>query len=526
MIDLQIGLDTFRPIAARTLEDHSMHSETYRVPEETALAIAGARRRGGRIVAVGTTVVRTLESAVDESGAVEVGSGTTSLFIVPGHEFRAVDAVLTNFHAPRTTLVVLIAALIGPGWRDVYRLALDRGYRFLFFRRRDVHRESRESMTGPVWWERDGADGAARSGVLHTPHGDVPTPAFMPVGTRGSVKTLDSGDLEAISTEIVLANTYHLMLRPGAETVASLGDLHGFMAWPRPILTDSGGYQVFSLSPDVDDEGVVFKSSYDGSRIELTPERAVGIQESLGADIAMALDVLIGLPAPRADVSAAMERTLRWADRTLAARQRGDQGVFGIVQGGTDPDLRARSAAETAARPFDGFGIGGLSVGEHRHDRNAALEAVMAELPRGKVRYVMGLGDTEGLLDAIGRGADLFDCVLPTRLARHGKVLHPDGDYSIKRREWSADDAPLETDCKCPACRRYSRGYLRHLFSTREPLGPRLVTLHNVWYTLRLMENARGRHRVGRVRCVRRRHHLTKGALIVLRQFHRLPDRH
>ena len=346
-------------------------------------------------------------------------------------------------------------------------------------------------MTRPALWEKSAMEGRARAGVLHTAHGSIPTPAFMPVGTRGAVKTVDSADLERIGADILLANTYHLMLRPGAEVVAGLGELHGFMAWPAPILTDSGGYQVFSLDPQIAEEGVMFKSTYDGARVELTPERAIAVQESLGSDIAMVLDVLVGLPAPREVVEGAMLRTLRWSDRALAARSRPDQAVFGIVQGGADPALRARSAAETAARDFDGFGIGGLSVGESAGERSIALDAAIDELPQDKIRYVMGVGDTEGMLDAIDRGGDLFDCVLPTRLARHGKVLHPDGDFSIRRAEWASNEDPLDKQCGCPTCLRYSRGYVRHLFATKETLGPRLMTLHNLWYALRLVGDAR-----------------------------------
>ncbi|MDJ0663696.1 MAG: tRNA guanosine(34) transglycosylase Tgt [Acidimicrobiia bacterium] len=342
-----------------------------------------------------------------------------------------------------------------------------------------------------VTWEQTGSDGLARTGTLSTPHGHIPTPAFMPVGTRGTVKTLDSGDLERAGADIVLANTYHLMLRPGADTVASLGELHGFMSWPGPILTDSGGYQVFSLEPEITEDGVAFRSTYDGSRVELTPERAVSVQEKLGSDIAMILDVLIGLPATREDTIAAMDRTLRWAERALAAKTRADRALWGIVQGGSDGDLRARSAAATAELGFDGFGIGGLSVGESEAARNRAIEAVVPELPVSAPRYVMGLGDTEGLLDCVARGVDMFDCVLPTRLARHGKVLSRSGDYSVKRAEWATSDRPLSDDCNCVACARYSRGYLRHLFATKEFLGPRLLSVHNLTYTLGLMSDIR-----------------------------------
>jgi queuine tRNA-ribosyltransferase len=353
-------------------------------------------------------------------------------------------------------------------------------------------------MTAPVRWVRAAGDGPARSGVLHTPHGSIPTPAFMPVGTRGTVRLVGAEDLEALGAQIVLANTYHLMLRPGHETVAALGELHRFMGWRGPILTDSGGFQVFSLSPEVDEDGVRFRSSYDGSAVTLTPESAVEVQETLGADVAMVLDVLVGLPAQRHEVEAAMERTLRWSERALAARRREDRALFGIVQGGSDPELRRRSAAETAALGFPGFGIGGLAVGETRHDRNAAIETVVDELPVDAPRYVMGLGDTEGLLDAIARGCDLFDCVIPTRLARHGKALHRRGDFSIKLAAWASSPEPIDESCGCLACRRYSRGYLRHLFTTNELLGHRLLSLHNLWYTLELVAGARDAIAAGR----------------------------
>ncbi len=349
-----------------------------------------------------------------------------------------------------------------------------------------------------VTWRSATTDGKARTGILETPHGEIATPTFMPVGTRGTVKTVDTEDLERVGAEMVLANTYHLMLRPSAETVAALGELHGFMAWPGPILTDSGGYQVFSLNPEISEQGVAFRSTYDGSRVELTPERAIEIQEMLGADVAMILDVLIGLPASREDTIAAMDRTLRWAERAITAKTRGDRALWGIVQGGSDPDLRARSAAATAALGFAGFGIGGLSVGEAPAARNAAVAAVIPELPEDMPRYVMGLGDTEGLLDSVERGVDLFDCVLPTRLARHGKVLSRTGDFSIKRAEWAQADAPIDPDCGCIACRRYSRGYIRHLFGTKEFLGPRLLSLHNLTYTLDLMQRIRAAIAAGR----------------------------
>ena len=342
-----------------------------------------------------------------------------------------------------------------------------------------------------VTWEFEAGDGAARAGWLDTPHGRVATPAFMPVGTRAAVKAVDSSDLVEAGAEIVLSNTYHLMLRPGSSLVARLGGLHRFMAWDRPILTDSGGFQIFSLGPEIDEQGARFRSVYDGSAVGLTPEEAVRIQEELGPDIAMALDVCVGLPAPRALVESEMERTLRWAERGREAHTRADQALFGIVQGGVDPDLRSKSASHTADLGFPGFGIGGLSVGEGVEERNQALEASFAELPDDKPRYVMGLGDTRGLLDAIARGADMFDCVLPTRLARHGKVLTRFGDFNLRTAGFEADDAPIDAACPCHTCARHSRAYLRHLVRMKELSAHRLLTIHNLRYTLDLVSSAR-----------------------------------
>lgn len=326
---------------------------------------------------------------------------------------------------------------------------------------------------------------------MTTPHGDVETPNFMAVGTRATVKTLDTEDLDGLGAQIVLANTYHLMLRPGEDVVADLGELHGFMAWDKPILTDSGGYQVLSLEPKITEEELVFRSTYDGSRVVLSPERSVAVQEALGADIAMVLDVPVNLPASWSATESAMHHTLRWAERSKAAKKRPDRALFGIVQGGVERDLRAQSAKETADIGFPGFGIGGLAVGESPQERAAAVDAVVPELPATAVRYVMGLGDTEGILDAVSRGVDLFDCVLPTRIARHGKALTRNGDLSMKRSEWISDDSPIEEGCPCVACRRYSRGYVRHLINTRELLAGRLLTLHNLTYTYRLMRDIR-----------------------------------
>jgi len=263
------------------------------------------------------------------------------------------------------------------------------------------------------------------------------------------------------------------------------------MAWDKPILTDSGGYQVLSLDPKITEDELIFRSSYDGSKVVLSPERSVEIQEALGADIAMVLDVPVNLPASRGATEREMRRTLRWAERSKAAKQRSDRALFGIVQGGADRGLREISAVETADIGFPGFGIGGLVVGEGEGERAIAIDAVVPALPVDAVRYVMGLGDTEGILDAVGRGIDLFDCVLPTRLARHGKALTRTGDLSMRRTEWTNDASPIEEDCPCIACRRYSRGYIRHLVITKELLANRLLTLHNLAYTYRLMDDIR-----------------------------------
>jgi queuine tRNA-ribosyltransferase len=346
-------------------------------------------------------------------------------------------------------------------------------------------------VTRAASWTPQARDGDARAGTLRVAHGEVPTPAFMPVGTRAAVRGLDSGDLAAVGTSMVLANTYHLMLRPGAEVVAELGGLHGFMGWPGPILTDSGGYQILSLDPRIDEEGAHFHSTYDGSLVRLRPEDAMEVQMLLGPDVAMALDVCVALPSEREEVREAMERTLRWEERALAVHDRADQALFGIVQGGADPDLRAESARRTAELGFVGFGVGGLSVGEGIVERDRALEATFPHLPDGAVRYVMGLGDAEGVLGAVARGADLFDCVWPTRLARHGRVLTPDGDFNLRRARFARDPAPLHHECPCLTCDTHSRAYLRHLLQTRELAVHRLVTIHNLTYTLSLIASIR-----------------------------------
>jgi len=351
-------------------------------------------------------------------------------------------------------------------------------------------------VTGVLRFETTSTAGLARCGLVTTARGSFRTPCFMPVGTRGTVRALSSADLEDLGAEVVLANTYHLMLRPGAEVVAELGDLHGFSAWDGHVLTDSGGYQVFSLEPKVDDDGATFRSTYDGSTHRLTPEEAVRIQQLLGADIQMVLDVCAPLPSPAAVLRQAVERTASWASRAKAAHapavtDGSTQALFGIVQGGTDPALRRESAQRTVEIGFDGYGIGGLSVGESRAEMLPALDAAIGELPTDRPRYLMGVGDPIGIVEGVGLGVDLFDCVLPTRLARHGTILTDAGRLNLRNARYARDAGPLDPTCGCPVCARWSRGYLRHLLQVQEPTSARLLTLHNVHWLLGLVDRCR-----------------------------------
>jgi queuine tRNA-ribosyltransferase len=343
----------------------------------------------------------------------------------------------------------------------------------------------------PLHIEVHATDGTARSGSITTAHGVVRTPCFMPVGTRGAVRTLSSADLEDLEVELLLANTYHLMLKPGGDLVQELGGLHGFASWDRSILTDSGGFQVFSLQPKVDDDGATFRSVYDGSTIRLTPEDAVRVQEQLGADIQMVLDVCPPLPSPDRVVRDAVDRTAQWAARARATHERTDQSLFGIVQGGVDAALRRESAERTVALAFDGYAIGGLSVGEERAAMLEALEAALEVLPTDQPRYLMGVGDPIGLVEAIARGVDLFDCVLPTRLARHGTVLTSGGRLQLKASRHEREEGPLDASCACTVCGRWSRAYLRHLLRVHEPTAARLLTIHNLAWLLGLVASAR-----------------------------------
>jgi queuine tRNA-ribosyltransferase len=357
----------------------------------------------------------------------------------------------------------------------------------------------------PVTLAVSARDGAARAGTATTARGSFPTPCFMPVGTRGAVKLLDAGDLRGLGTEVLLANTYHLMLRPGAERIAALGGLHGFMGWDGQILTDSGGFQVFSLQPSVDDDGVDFRSVYDGSHHRLTPEAAVEAQEALGSDIQMALDVCCALPAPAEEVRAAAERTLAWAGRARGVHRRPDQSLFGIVQGGVSRGLREDCAGRTVELAFDGYAVGGLSVGEPPEEMLPALEASLSPLPPDRPRYLMGVGDPVSLVDAVALGVDMFDCVLPTRLARHGTALSSSGRFQLKASRFALDERPIDERCSCRVCGSHSRAYLRHLLCVGEPTGGRLLTLHNLAWLLALMAEIREAVVAGTLNSLKRR---------------------
>jgi queuine tRNA-ribosyltransferase len=333
----------------------------------------------------------------------------------------------------------------------------------------------------------------ARSGLLQTPHGSVPTPAFMPVGTQATVKGLTPAQIDETGTHMLLANTYHLALRPGDDEVAALGGLHSFMGWNRPILTDSGGFQVFSLAArnQVTDHGVTFRSHLDGSAFELTPERATAIQEKLGADVAMCLDHCPRLPAAKEDIAAAVARTIAWAIRCKTAHGRADQALFGIVQGGPHADLRAECAEALVAQDFDGYAIGGVSVGEGPSLVRQALEITTHLLPADRPRYLMGVGRPQDILDAVATGVDLFDCVMPTRNGRNATCFSDKGYVRLRNASHRGDSRPIEENCTCLACRSFSRSYLRHLFLAREMLGPILATIHNLTFLHRLTSRIR-----------------------------------
>ena len=332
----------------------------------------------------------------------------------------------------------------------------------------------------------------ARRSTFQTPHGPVAMPAFMPVGTQGSVKGLEIEQLRATGTQMLLGNTYHLTLRPGEEVVAALGGLHRFMGWQGPILTDSGGFQLYSLAQrtEVTEDGATFRAHIDGRLLRISPERAVAIQEALGSDVAMVLDHVVALPNEPAVIRDATERTVRWARRCRDAARRPDQALFAIVQGGLDPQLRANCARQLREMGFAGYAVGGLSVGEEPAEMYRVLESTVPELPADRPRYLMGVGRPEDIVQAVRRGIDLFDCVLPTRNGRNAMAFTDEGPLRLRNVRYERDEQPLQDGCPCPACRR-SRGYLRHLFMAGEMLGPILLSIHNVTYYQRLLADAR-----------------------------------
>ncbi|MCA3369035.1 MAG: tRNA guanosine(34) transglycosylase Tgt [Roseomonas sp.] len=343
-------------------------------------------------------------------------------------------------------------------------------------------------------WQHEGQDGAARAGVLHTAHGTVPTPVFMPVGTAGTVKAMTADAVRTTGARMVLGNTYHLMLRPGAERIARLGGLHRFMDWHGPILTDSGGFQVMSLSGlrKMDADGVTFQSHVDGSRHRLTPERSVEIQHLLGADVTMCFDECTPFPATHEQAATSMRLSMRWAARSREAFvPRTGHGLFGIVQGSVFPDLRAESVAALTGIGFEGYAVGGLAVGEGQEAMFTTLECTTPLLPADKPRYLMGVGTPSDLIGAVRRGIDMFDCVMPTRSGRTGRAYTRGGVINIRNARHAEDNRPLDPGCACPACRAHSRAYLHHLFKANEMLGPMLLTWHNIKYYQDLMAELR-----------------------------------
>ncbi len=347
----------------------------------------------------------------------------------------------------------------------------------------------------------DKTDGRARACTIHTAHSTIQTPVFMPVGTVGAVKALDATDLQTfLKPQIILANTYHMYIRPGDDVVAKMGKLHGFTRFPKSFLTDSGGFQAFSLSDNVkiDEGGITFRSHLDGSKHYFTPKKVIDIQHNLGSDIMMILDDLVALPATKERIAASIDRTTRWAKESIdyfrAKQQEGigaDQNIFAIIQGGTDKAFREKSAKELCALDFDGFAIGGLSVGESNKDMYETVEWTTPFMPENKPRYLMGVGTPEDLVENVYRGIDMFDCVMPTRNARNGTLFTSFGKVNIKTAQYTTDEGPIDPECGCMVCQTYSRAYLRHLFRAREFTYFRLATIHNLYYYLDLMKQMR-----------------------------------
>ncbi len=479
-ITLHVGYGTFKPVISKDVARHKLEAEYFEIKEEVAMQLNSVKERGGKIFAVGTTTCRVLEYQTQlvkgSRNKVEKGKGWTNLFIYPPYNFKFVDALITNFHLPKTTLLLLVAAFCGK--------------ELLFKAYEEAIREFNLILAIK-----------ARLGKLITAHGAIDTPCFMPVGTQATVKTLSNQELIDCGVQIVLSNAYHLYLRPGEEVIKEAGGLHKFMGWDRPILTDSGGFQVFSLSVlrKVNDEGVEFRSHIDGSKHLLTPEAIVEFQRMLGSDIIMMLDECVHYPCEYDYARRAMQRTLDWARRSIQKLETLNskleinrvQKLFGIVQGATYKDLRSECAEELVEMDFDGYAIGGLAVGEPGEITREITEFTAALLPEDKPRYLMGVGEPPDLFDAVAVGIDMFDCVVPTRNGRNGTAFTKGGRLLLRNSDYTKDFKPIDEDCGCYTCKAYTRGYIRHLFNTDEILGLRLVSLHNVYFYQHLMNQLR-----------------------------------
>jgi queuine tRNA-ribosyltransferase len=479
---LHVGYGTFQSVRVERVEDHLMEEERIEISGETAEILNGALDEGRRVFAVGTTTVRALESATDDRGRVKRMRGPTDLFIYPGYEFRfPYSGLITNFHLPRSTLLMLVSAYAGlETMLSSYSEAVARGYRFY-------------SLGDGMIIQGEGTDGGARTGVLSTTHGDVPTPVFMPVATGGSVRTLSPDEVWETGARALIANSYSLLVRPGVEAVEEAGGLHGFMGWPGAIFTDSGGFQMVRKGFLVrkDDRVVVFRDHVKGSVRELTPEGVVELQERLGSDVAMVLDDCPPAGAPREVVEDAVRRTSLWAHQCLDARGRKDQLLFAISQGGIMDDLRLTSSKELAAMDFDGYGIGGLSIGEPVEEMWRVIDASMDQLPVNAPRYLMGVGSPREVIGAITRGVDVFDAAYPTRVARHGTVLTRGGRFDITRGKNSGKKEPLDSRCGCRVCQDVDRAYVHHLWRSKDTRWMELLSFHNLHLMQDLVSGAR-----------------------------------
>jgi queuine tRNA-ribosyltransferase len=482
-----VGAGTFLPVKTDVVSEHKMHAEFGEVPAAVADALNAVRAAGGRIVCVGTTSLRLLESATGEDGVIKPFADETAIFITPGYRFRAADVLMTNFHLPKSTLFMLVSAFAGQAtMKAAYEHAIATGYRFYSYGDGACcsapKTEHRLMVAFP--FEISATDGAARTGVLKTPRGDIRTPAFMPVGTAATVKAMTVDQVKDTGADIILGNTYHLMLRPTAERVKRLGGLHKFMRWDKPILTDSGGFQVMSLSgiSKVTEEAVTFSSHIDGSKHVLSPERSMEIQaDLLGSDIVMQLDECVAWPAEEARARQGMELSARWgcAPRTPSGRATARRCSASSRARPSRTCARSRPSAcrrsASTATPW-----AGSPSGEGHEAMCEVLDYAPAMLPADRPRYLMGVGKPIDLVEAVYRGVDMFDCVLPTRSGRHGQAWTWDGAINIKNARYADDEDPLDPTSTCSASRDYSKAYLRHLFKAEEILGQVLLSWHNI----------------------------------------------